>query len=1006
VNLRLVVRFGLVLFGGVVLVWIFGVDPDEGLLGKKQERIAVADAERLRAEREGDPSTDAESDVALTDATIPVRAELDDEPGVMVLKYVIHIGRTESAGAKKMPAEKVRIDIYNKKPRPDERVIARVNGDLGTLHFATAPDAAAGFRDAQVDSMLLAGNVVVNYLDESGATATTMLSDDLDLSESAFEVTGRARIEQEGMTIEGTHLLYSKKDGSFSLERDVTVFGTRFGLPDLEIKGGQEEPADAAPATAKTIRCDGSFTYVPAEETGDSAASNDAGSLASIGGGLLMFRENVRGSQGESNLSCDLLELTLENAPSTIVEGPDGPIEKKGALDVTNVLATGSPTKPATLVNPQGTLVGETLHLVKTDAGQVVTLDGRPEIRDALFGGSSDESGDSSPATSFSAGAKSRIIVRPKPTDQTDPSDSDEDGDGEAAVTATVLELREDAFLETHSEEEGKAFRIEGHALDLDFVERVIPVPADVAGAPGETEKKEMELERLFATGDARGIFSGGTFFGDEIVAIPIEGADGASNFDISVSPNPRVTLKEAAAAERLETEITIESENGKLTYTPPADPSQPTRATFHAVDEPVTLRVVEGEKLTTQLDAHETIVIDLAAAGSDSSDALQSLVATGDVHFQSIDQGVTGDGDRLTLLPAGEGKRKFLLEGELATAKMNDETSGRREVDARSIEFDPETGALHAIGDVEATIAGLAISGETGASSTSSKDASKDPGVLHCHEMTLNTRDDGTVMLEAWGDVRFEEPARDLVATAQRLVYDQKTGLATLYGTYRDPARVTRSSAAQGATPPKTVAVAGPLILLEQESGVMTCPARGVVFLIRPAFEGQSEVKVTARSQGPVRYVEDRLVLRDDVVVGFEEAGSETRALWSDVCTVFFAPAPPPGEEAAGETVSNEAETTSDTAGLDRIVAEGRVHLEQTAPRELIAEGERLEWTLSENDEEIFLSGRNPQCWVIGLLGDKDVRDEADWFRMRNGSNEVEAENGRTVFVGEVSGN
>ncbi len=829
-NLRVVVRFALVLFGGVVLVWIFGVDADEGLLGKRKERIAVDDG-GARTTIPG-AGTSRETDVALTDAVIPVREELEDQPGVLVQKYSIHIGRTESAGAKKMPAEKVRIDIYNKKPPPEERQIARVHGDVGTLYFATAPDAAAGFRDAAVHTMTLERNVLVEYLDEEGEVVTTMRSERLDLAESSFDVPDRARIEQVGMTIEGDGLHYDKSSGSFSLDRNVVVTGTRFGLPEAAAEDAREEdrPEDVTPSV-KTIRCKGRFSFVPAEDDPDAPARGDDEQLATLGGGLLTFREEVVGSQDDSELRCDELEITLEDVPPSTPGG-------KGTLEVTNVLAKGTPSSPAILTNPQGTLVGETLHLVETEDGQIVTLDGRPEIRDAAFGGDSGEG-----ATTFDAGARSRIVVRPRPA----PADEPAPGGDDVATdsSARVLELRDDAFLETNSADAGKRFRIEGHAIDLEFGERAV-----AAADPGAPPEKELRLERLVGTGDARGEFAGGTFRGDVVLAVPVTAEDGTSNFAVTVSPNPTVTIVEPATESRPETRVTIESKDGTLTYTPPAGPDDPTRAVFLAGAEPVDLRVEEGGRLTTTLLAHRSIEVDLGAG----EDALRALVATGDVSFRSVDQGVTGDGERLRLLPAGQGKRKFALTGAPATARLEDDAKGRREVMAPSIGFDPETGELLAEGGFEATVAGLAIAGDDGPMGGAAGDAA--PGQLSGRRMRLTTRkSDGSTLLHATGDVRFEEPERDLVATSDRLDYDEATGLAELRSDGDTPASVTRSSPAQDGAPPETVGVTGPLILLAQETGTLTCPDRGVVTLLRPAHAGQSEIRVVARSRGPVRY-------------------------------------------------------------------------------------------------------------------------------------------------------
>ncbi len=974
-NLRLVVRFMLVLFSGVVLVWIFGVQSGEDLLGRRVARER-AEGSASTAAVETSANGEPRADVSLTDAVIPVREALEDDPSVHVLKYTISIGATKSGPSKRMPAEDVRIDIYNKKPKPDERVVARVHGDRATLLFLTPPDVTGGFRDAAIDAMTLYENVLVEYLDEAGRTMTTLETAELDLSDQSFRSNARCTIRQEGLEIHGDGLAYDKKSGSFSFEKNVFVEGTRFGLPD-ETSGRDPSETGVAPApeTVRTITCDGRFTFVPDEpaEAGDPGGDggNEGSSheqLASIGGGVLTFRDRVVGKQAGSTLNCELLEISLDKAaPRSNGEATDE--DEDASLDISQVVATGTAARPAVLVDARGTIRGETLTLVKTDDGQVLTVVGDPQIADARLGDD---------GTIISAGAKREIRLRPKPVTQDVATNDPDPGSDVAMAERTVLELRVGAFLETKSAAPENDFRIDGDEIDVEFARAAPP-------DEGPAATSSLELLGLRSTGGARGTFAGGGFTGDVIEATPVASGGGTSQFQIDVFPNPVVRLDTPPAKEGQKARaVVIRTEDGKLTYTPPDAPSDPTHAVFTGA---TTLTMREGDALLSTLTAQRTMTIEMTSDADETG--LAALVAEGDVHFDSVEEGVVGDGDRLTLVPTSDGRQRVVLSGRPAIARTIDPSTGTpdKRVAARSITFDPETGRLHAVEEVEA-LAGLKLSVEgPGAAHDEGP-----PGVLKCDELELLAREGTETILVATSRVVFDDPAKGLVAQGSRLVYRESQGFATLHGDGERFASVTRTEAgADGAAESRHVTIHGPTIVLDQQTGSLHCPAAGTVTLVRPKSDTQKELRVVARSVGPIRYENGRLILTVDVAIGFAEDDRETRALLCDQATVLFAEA-------------SDGESANGMGGLDKIIAVGRVHMEQTEPRALIAEGQRLEWTLLENDEEIFLSGSDPQCWVVGLLGDRDVRDEADWFRLRKNSEEVQAENGHTVFVDQIT--
>ncbi len=1037
-------RFVLLLAVGLIAVWVLGVRSGETFFGRKPDRVKV-DPEEARRVRESEGPSDV--DVALTGAMIPIREELPDQPGVLVLKYAIHIGHSASGGSKRMPAQTVVVDIYNKKPPPEERILARASGDEALIEFDSPPDPKSGFRDTLIESMTFTKNTRVDYLDEAGEPATTMTCDELQVTEERFRVPGHAVITQEGLKVEGDVLSYEKATGAFEFERNVKVEGTRFALPETgmaeEKPAAEETPAAAgappAEQTPTTVSCGGRFSYVPAaEEEGGAGLPGDE-AFGKVKGGLITFRENVTGTQDQSTLLCEELEITLESVKKPERAQPAEQQEERKddeGLEVTRVIARGTPGRPALLKDPQGTLEGETLTMVKTEAGQVVTLLGEPRIHDATFGGPKPAEGAATPpeegavappegaapeegatepaagapappesrALTFSAGARRQIQLRPvasAPGEAPPP-------EGAPKTRKVLLELEDTAFLETKSDTPENDFRIEGHRLHLDVLQSEKETP--------EGKTTDMRLERLLATGAARGLFSGGVFTGDQVEAFPRAGSTDSSQFEIHVSPNPDVLLVSKLEGEAAgERRVHIRSDQGELTYVPAAAGEEQTQAVFTG---PTLLTVEEAGQLTTTLNSETRVTVVLDTAAEKGGDALSSMVAEGNVSFENVPQGVTGTGERLTLLPTEAGRYRFRLSGSAerpAVAHAAVEGEASRDVAALDIDFDPDSGRLSAKGRVEARGTGLALGAEMGPALAEAEETAE-PSVLKCEDLQVFSDESGGSVVEARTAVRFEDPSRRLSATADQLFYEETAGKARLLGREYEPAFVTRGGepSADG-RPPRTVSIGGPEVLLDQASNTLTCERNGAVRLVLPEFKKEKEQCINGRSAGPLRYFQDRLVLQEDVVVGFANDGTETRALWCDLATVLFATQEPEAgaEEgaAAGETAGAVAEgaaplpgSAREDSGFDRLIAEGRVHLEEVAPREMIGEGQRLEWIMDEADEVLILSGTNPQCWIVGLLGDKDFRDEADWFRLHRNSNEVQAENGRTVFVQEVS--
>ena len=507
----------------------------------------------------------------LEEGRIPVKEPHPEHPGVEIFKYEVRFGSSAGRISKRMNVKDVVIDIYAKELPPDNRVIARVNGSDAVIVFPTAPDPHEGFRGAELESMTLTQDVLVEYLDEeTGEVLTTLRTDHLELSDAEFYAPGRAVIEQEGLYFAGDELRYDKASRSFSFQRNVEVRGTSFRLPGAD-DGADPQPDSPAPAVMKKITCRGPFVYMPTpeaepasgeedpgEETTDPSAdpTDDLDLSQAIGGGLLTFSDRVVASQGETRLVCERLEITLDHVDETptdetpadqtptddVAESDDD----EAALDVTRMLAFGAPGSPATLIDAQGKLVADRISLDKTGGGQVIKLIGEPRIEDARLG--SDEN-----ASSISARCAHEIELVPKTREEVatllglDPADP---AILPAPAEYMVLQLRDDARLEVDDPDPNKSLELTAADIDLLFERAEPPAEAvpeeggDLAtddpatDAAGEAPAPTFSLMQLVARGDAVGTFPAGEFRGDRIVTSPKGDA-----FELVISPNPSVNM-------------------------------------------------------------------------------------------------------------------------------------------------------------------------------------------------------------------------------------------------------------------------------------------------------------------------------------------------------------------------------------------------------------------------------------------------------------------------------
>lgn len=539
--LRFLVVFGI----GVGLVWALGIGPGGSWFG---EHPAKGRDEAPPASGNRPPATipSPEDGIQVRGLAIPVREELEDEPGVQVLKYWLRLGESVGGIEKHMRARNVQIEIHNKKAGDQDKIKANVHGAAALILFKTTPDPRSNFSDAEIEHMTLSEGVVVEYLDEeTGKAVTTLRSEVLELSDESFHAPGPAVIVQEGLYFEGEDLTYDKATGIFRFERNVTARVSRFSLPgaaaDPDPSGDGSDSGDEPVPVEKVIRCAGPCTFRPAEEPLDDAVSDpvarapdrdrDQDLTEVLGGGTLTFEDNVVATQGESILqNCAKLILHVdkeadkedpadpdlagsEPEPGTDVEDGAAPpsddvakidakIDAKtdsktdeGKLGISRMEAYGSPGQRASLTDPRGELHGEVILLEPTDAGQEIVLRGSPEIKNVVAGTptpSTDEVGDPSAATRISGGAKDEIRVRPIQADEPETAASASEDPVEPAepIERMALELRNrDAWLAAESSDPSKSFRLAGDKVDLLF--RKVPAPVDSDPTPDEATPEE-----------------------------------------------------------------------------------------------------------------------------------------------------------------------------------------------------------------------------------------------------------------------------------------------------------------------------------------------------------------------------------------------------------------------------------------------------------------------------------------------------------------------------------
>lgn len=978
-------RFFFVFLGGLLLVWVLGIGPDGRLFGSRSKAQTPAGARATAATsppvNPGDTSRPppaaandggSGAEYTIRDGHIPVREVSPDNPDQTILKYDIIIGSSVGHISKRMLAQDVRIDIYDKAALATPRVKARVHGSNAELLFASPPDPQAGFRDVMAEAISLSGDVLVEYLGADGSVLTTLTTDHLDLNDTRFHAPGRAHIHQDGLDVEGEELTYDKALGTFALERNVEVRGSRFSLPGSAPAG--DERVDSP---ERVITCKGRFLYTPdSPADGNAPAPEDlpADPVATFAGGLLSFDDGVRAEEGPSFIVCQHLEIVLarpavqpaaEPIPgeSTAAADPAPPAEE---LSVSRMVALGSPGRRAEMSDPRGRLLADQLRLNRQGDSQVVQLIGHPEILDAHLG--QNGSGGVLAASCahemrFLPLTRAEVVARLG--DDPGLTDLPEDADYQ------VLELREQSKLAVVDPDPTKSIDLASRDVDLLLTRRPQAAVANEDAGEDASENAEptpaadprpMELLLLLATGQASGQFEGGNFSGDRLQARPRAGT-----FGLEVTPDPRVKL--TSVKDGVTTDISIGTPSGRLVYTPSDDPSGAVKVRFEGPTETVILR--DGV-LATTLHARDSVAFDIVSA---AEDPISELEAVGAVTFDSPAQNASGHGERLTLKPGKADAYKVHLEGTLAHAEMREPGKSPRTIDAEVVDFDPATNELWAWRQVTAVLADLVKADRGG-----------EPGTLRCeilHVVTLGA--DDAVEVTADHDIVFDDPTQNLHAIGDRLVYTSVLGLADLHGS---PAIVSQLEDATAATGEPSVTVTGAHLLLYPDSGSLTCPERGSVTVVDAAATG-GPTRIQARSEGPLVVRDDRVDLSIGVVITFEEKRRETRALWSDKATVLFTKEDAPKSDRSG----------SAHGSFDRLIATGRVHVTQLTPRPLVGEGEHLEWWISSAGQTMLLKGLEPRAWMEGLLSDRQMRYEADSFLLYAESDDFEAENGALVL-------
>lgn len=986
---RRILRLSILLVGGVTLVWLFGVDHGESLLSGAKKRQGAATNEVAKAESRADTpnvekeilvTENADSQMALRDAHIPVRESLKDRPDVKVKKYEITIGRSETGLSRRILADDVTVEIFNKKIDPESKRLARVQGKRAEIEFRDVPDPKS-FRDAMLLGMTLSQQVVVEYLNDSGKTIAKLECESLHLGDAEIKGPGPCTITMEGLTITGTDLTLDRSNGSLRLERDVMFRGTNFQLPSRSavVESTPDPQENAAPPVERTIACSGPYTFVPSKQENEATTPQVGDDLsATIKGGVMTFRQNVLATEGDaSKLTSDDLEVVLKSKDAETGEAKTTqPTESEAGsnLRISRFFARGSATMPARLVNAQGTFVAETLLLEQKESGQWITLQGQPKVIDAAFGGG--EPGAEKSTSRFDASAARQLRIRPADlVAKSDPATAKDDR------KFTVVELDGQAHLERKSENPDEAFGLDAERIELNVS----------SSRPEGATKAVTKLEDLIATGSAKGTLPQGTFLGDVIKLVPKQSAPGSDpQFEVDISPNPSVDLTMADETVKRRIHVTT-PKNGRLLFTPSTSKDEAAVARFTGKTK---IEIFENDAVGSTLDANEFISIRFQSQAAGG--AIEDMHAKGQVVFNSPTQGFAGRADELTMTPKEGTKGTFDLLGNPAVATVTEKDQSQRTIRGRHIRIDPDRGTLRAEDSVSADLGDLAISQPNQA--PTAKKTKPGNAVLHCQILEV-AKDEATqaTIVTANGAVVIDDTTNGLHAESQSLRYEETIGKIHLFGTIEDPAILTRRVASS--TPnvePTSVEIKGPDLSLDSKTSNLFCERNGSIRLIQPSAAGAGRSTVNASCVGPIRYGEDRLHLTEDVVFRFEEGGEEVRSLWSDRATISFIP--------EAERSKQDATAKSSAPGIEEMFAEGRVHLIQTAPRPLEAEGQSLSWKIVDGIGTMLLVGSSPKCWVKGLSENKNLRYEADSFSMKDGSQEFTADNGRFVYDPEVA--
>lgn len=965
------VRFVLLLSGVLGVFVVVLLVQEQSIFGKRRRFSPPADANASTTSpvSAGVERVDGASSLSVRGARI-IAMETLEETGEKVKKYSIVIGETIGAVAKRTRARAVEVQIFNKKTAPEERVVAIVRGDEAAITFVEAPDVAGGFSGSEIEALLLQGNVVVDYLDESGERAAKLTTDEMQINGISMDtyVPRRAFIDQEGMHIEGDGLRYSKSRGAFSFERNVLVEGTAFRMPSSDPNAN--EPEDPDSAALRRITCSGAFDYVPSDAAMTENARSDT-EKPTLKSGVLTFRENVVGSQEGTELVCSVLEITLDHAPPAAEATDPDPGDHDGGMRISKVVATGARDRLSKLVDARGTFSGEVLSMEKTALGDVLVLKNDARIENARFGSPTAEAGADPNATAAATdllNAAAKTLIRVEPLER--PS--------EDAPERMKILLRDAAFLGIQSTPE-RSFRIDGEEIDV-FVVR----ETDDQGA------EQMKLERLNSRLRARGEFAQGSFSADAIEVRPKDGATDPSDFDIELRPNPRIDLTRNDTGD-VERNVVVTGVDCVAIISPPAADGAPIRATFTGKNS---LTVDENGARSLTMDSSTSLTIDAPGSGSGPT----KVTAIGSVSFSSPLKNVDGNGESVELqIFEDESQKVTILAadfGPLARVKLVDERRTGNEIQARKIDFDPKKNALVADGSVHAVVPNdlLVVEDEGAEAKTTSDEAPGEPGTLDSDHLVVHLpeKDEATgetpktLNLEATGRVKYVNPAEGLVATGHRLVFDQPTAVVTVYGDDDEDALVLRSASDPKVKVQEQIGVGGNVVLVHQDTKSLECPDRGSVVIKQPVDPQELDTAfrtMVARSAGPLNFAENRLVLRQNVLVTFEQADVEDRAMHCDKLTVTFAK-------------SEDGAPTTDLNGpapkIERILAEGRVRIEQSGDRPLRAGGDVAEWLPGERGSFIELRAPAPLCWAEMDGPDDFVRYDGTSVRIQLDSTDV----------------